>query len=98
MRAPADHVVKDETINIRATKRQKAVLRRAAEATDHSLTEFILEIAVDQAERILADRRWFTATEEQFTEFVERLDDPTPSTEKFDRLFGRRSRFAADDD
>lgn len=88
--------VKSETINLRATERQKNLLRRAAEATDHSLTEFILDSAVEQAERVLADRRWFVATDEQFAEFVRLLDEPLPTTSKFDRLFSRRSRFAPD--
>ncbi|SMO72657.1 DUF1778 domain-containing protein [Propioniciclava tarda] len=86
--------VKNEIINLRTTERQKNLLRRAAEATDHSLTEFILGSAVDQAERVLADRRWFTATDDQFAEFVRLLDAPLPTTIKFDRLFSRQSRFA----
>lgn len=89
-------VAKTETINLRATERQKNLLRRAAEASDHSLTEFILGSAVDQAERILADRRWLIATDAQFDEFVRLLDAPVPTTAKFDRLFARRSRFSRD--
>lgn len=89
-------VVKREIINLRATQRQKSLLRRAAEATDHSLSEFILDSAVEQAERVLADRRWFVATDDEFDEFVGLLDAPVPSTSTFDRLFARRSRFASD--
>ena len=89
---------RSESINLRATIRQKAVLRRAAEATDHSLTDFILGSAIDQAERVLADRRWFTASDEQFAEFLRLLDAPLPTTSKFDRLFARRSRFEPDAD
>ena len=85
---------KNQRINLRATERQEAVLRRAAEASDHSLTDFILSSAVEQAQRVLADRRWFSATEEQYAEFLRLLDEPLPSTAKFDRLFARRSRFA----
>lgn len=85
---------KSQRINLRATERQEVVLRRAAEATDHSLTEFIMSTAVEEAQRVLADRRWFTATDEQFEEFLRLLDEPVPSTAKFDRMFARRSRFA----
>lgn len=91
-------VAKSETINLRATERQKSLLRRAAESTDHSLTDFILDSAVVQAERVLADRRWFLASDEQLAAFVEMLDAPLPTTTKFDRLFARKSRFAADAD
>ncbi|MDI9629019.1 MAG: DUF1778 domain-containing protein [Acidobacteriota bacterium] len=87
---------KSQRIDLRATERQEALLRRAAEATDRTLTDFVLGSAVEQAERVLADRRWFTASEEQFAEFVRLLDSPLPTTSKFDRLFTRRSRFSND--
>ena len=85
---------KNQRINLRATERQEQVLRRAAAATDHTMTDFILDSAVEHAQRVLADRRWFSASEEQFEEFVRLLDAPLPSTSKFDKLFARPSRFA----
>lgn len=84
---------KSQRINLRATERQEDLLRRAAETTDHTLSEFILGSAVEHAQRVLADRRWFAATDAQFHEFLRMLDAPLPSTSKFDRLFARRSRF-----
>lgn len=89
---------KSQRINLRATQRQEALLRRAAEATDSTLTEFIVDSAIEHAERILADRRWFTATEEQFAEFVRLLDAPLPTTSKLDRLFSRPSPFGQTSD
>ena len=80
---------KAQRINLRATNRQEAILRRAAEATDRTLTDFVLDSAVDQAERVLADRQWFMVTEEQFSQFQRLLDAPLPSTSKFDKLFAR---------
>ncbi|MBX3195849.1 MAG: DUF1778 domain-containing protein [Planctomycetales bacterium] len=87
-------VSKSQRINLRATARQEAVLRQAAEATDRTLTDFILSSAVEQAHRVLADRRWFSATDAQYEEFLRLLDEPLPSTARFDRLFSRASRFA----
>ncbi|WP_206475515.1 DUF1778 domain-containing protein [Microbacterium sp. KRD172] len=89
-----NRLAKNQRINLRATDRQESLLRRAAEATDHTLTEFILGSAVDHAERVLADRRWFVATEEQFEEFTRLLDAPLPSTTKFEKLFARPSVFS----
>lgn len=94
--ASETRATKSQRIDLRATKRQETLLRRAAEATDHTLTEFIMSSAVEQAERVLADRRWFTATDAEFEEFVRLLDAPLPSTSKFDRMFARRSRFSTD--
>lgn len=84
---------KSQRINLRATERQEQLLRMAAESTDHSLTEFILRSAVEEAEKVLADRRWFAASDEQFAEFQRLLDEPLPSAKKFERLFSRPSQF-----
>lgn len=84
---------KKQRINLRATDRQEAILRRAAEATDSTLTDFVLGSAVEHAERVLTDRRWFTASEEQFDEFLRLLDEPLPPTDKFRKMFSRKSRF-----
>ena len=93
---PDTRSARSQRLNVRATQRQEALLRRAAQATDHTLTDFILSSAVEQAERVLADRRWFAATDAQFNEFLVLLDAPLPSTSKFDALFSRPSRFSAD--
>jgi uncharacterized protein (DUF1778 family) len=85
--------VKSQRIEVRATDRQEAVLRQAAVATDRTMTEFILASAVEQAERILAERRWFTGSQEQYDEFLRLLDEPLASTEKFERLWSRPSPF-----
>lgn len=89
-----NRLAKNQRINLRATDRQEVLLRRAAEATDHTLTEFILGSAVEHAERILADRRWFIATDEQFEEFTRLLDAPIPTTSKLEKLFARPSVFS----
>lgn len=85
--------MKSQQINFRATDRQAEVLRRAAAATDTTVTDFVLDSAVDRAEKILADRRWFSVSEDQWNAFVELLDAPLPSTEKFRALQHRSDVF-----
>lgn len=87
---------KAQQINFRATDRQADVLRRAAAVTDTTMTDFVLGSAVDRAEKILADRRWFSVTQDQWDAFAEALDAPLPSTEKFRALRERSSIFADD--
>ena len=89
--------VRSQRINVRATPRQEQLLRRAAEATDRSMTEFILESASVEAERILADRRWFVADEAQWAEFNRLLELPLPSTARLSELAHRKSPFAAEE-
>lgn len=83
---------KSQRINLRASERQEALLRSAAEATHASLTDFILGSAVDRAERILADRRWFSARPEQYDEFIQLLDRPV-DTAKLATLASRKPIF-----
>lgn len=85
---------KTQQINFRATDRQADVLRRAAAVTDSTLTDFVLDSAVDRAEKILADRHWFSVTEEQWASFLELVDAPLPSTDKFRALKDRPSPFS----
>jgi len=89
----AARATKSQRIEVRATERQEAVLRQAAVATDRTMTDFILASAVEQAERILAERRWFTGSQEQYDEFLRLLDEPLASTEKFEKLWSRPSPF-----
>ncbi|MFS0704040.1 DUF1778 domain-containing protein [Cellulomonas sp. 179-A 9B4 NHS] len=94
--APAratSRMTKNQRIEVRATERQESILRHAAAATDRTMTDFILDTAVDQAERILAERRWFVASEEQYAEFLRLLDTPLESTEKFEKLWSRPTPF-----
>lgn len=92
-RGRAARAAKSQRIEVRATERQEALLRDAASATERTMTDFILESAVDQAERVLADRRWFVATPEQYDAFLEALDEPLVSTAKLDELWSRSSPF-----
>ncbi|MDJ0355727.1 DUF1778 domain-containing protein [Paenarthrobacter sp. PH39-S1] len=84
---------RSQRINVRATPRQEQLLRRAAEATDRSMTDFILESASAEAERILADRLLFVADEPQWAEFNRLLELPLTSTAKLAKLARRPSPF-----
>lgn len=88
------HASKNQRLNVRVTNRQEQLIRRAAEATDRSMTDFILQSVSIEAERILAGRRWFVASEEQWEEFNQLLELPLPSKSKLTRLTQRESPFA----
>ncbi|GAB3262141.1 type II toxin-antitoxin system TacA family antitoxin [Arthrobacter pigmenti] len=84
---------KTQRINLRATERQESVIRRAAEATHRSVTDFVLHAASVEAERIMADRQRFELDDEQWSEFERLLDEPLPSNSKLARLAARTSPF-----
>lgn len=70
-----------ETINLRATTDQKALIDRAASLLGKSRTEFMLDSARLAAENTLLDQRLFQLDDSDYARFVVRLDAPVePST------------------
>ena len=88
---------RDQRLNFRASAQQQQLIRQAAEATDSTVTDFILGSVLESAERVLADRKWFVASEEQWAEFQALLDAPLVSMPKLDRLLRREGPFADSD-
>ena len=88
---------RDQRLNFRASAQQQQLIRQAAEAADVTVTDFILDSVLESAERVLADRKWFVASEEQWSEFQALLDAPLESMPKLRRLLLRGSPFAESD-
>lgn len=74
-------------VNLRATPRQAQLIRTGAERTGVSVTEFVLNSACLQAEHVLADRRDFAVSPQQWQTFVDTLDRPAQINPKLARLF-----------
>ncbi len=72
----ASSEVRASRLNLRVTSRQAALIRRAAESRDKTVTEFVLESASTAAEQVLADRRWFSLDEDAWETFDTLLDRP----------------------
>lgn len=81
-------------INLRASTRQEQLLKHAAAATDRTVTDFVLESAVVEAERVLADRRWFLISDAQWDEFQRLLEQPARDLPKLRALLADPSPFA----
>lgn len=75
-----------ETINLRATAEQKALIDRAAALLGKSRTEFMLESAREAAEDALLDRRLFLLDDAQYERFEACLDAPAEPGEALRRL------------
>lgn len=88
---------RDQRLNFRASAQQQELIRQAAEATDSTVTDFILGSVLESAERVLADRKWFVANEEQWAEFQALLDAPLAPMPKLHRLLLRESPFDESD-
>jgi uncharacterized protein (DUF1778 family) len=75
-----------ETINLRATRKQKALIDRAAESLGRSRSDFMLGTACREAESVLLDRRWFSLPDDAFRKFVAMLDRPPKDNPRLRRL------------
>ena len=75
-----------ETINLRATHRQKDLIDRAAEALGRSRSDFMLDAACRRAEEVLLDQRYFVLPKDDFNRFMKSLDAPPSSNPKLRRL------------
>ncbi len=80
-----------ETINLRASRNQKVLIDRAAEALGRSRSDFMLDTACREAESVLLDRRYFTLSEEAFKRFTRMLDSPPKDNPRLRRLLQTRA-------
>jgi len=77
---------RDETINLRATQRQKSLIDRAADALGRNRSDFMLETACREAEAVLLDRRYFALSRDEFKRFTSILDKPPVRNTRLRRL------------
>lgn len=67
---------KTERIDVRASIPVKHLLQEAAQASQKSVSEFLLEAGVNAANQTLSDRRHFVLDEAQWEAFEQALDRP----------------------
>jgi len=75
-----------DTINLRASRRQKDLIDRAAEALGRSRSDFMLDTACREAESVLLDRRYFSLSDQEFRKFTAMLDRPPKDNPGLRRL------------
>lgn len=89
----AERGQRDARLNIRTSTQQQQLIRSAAAALDKSVTDFVLESATANAERVLADRRWFVISEEAWADFEAKLEAPLGPTPKLAALLSEPTVF-----
>ncbi len=82
--------MRTQTINLRASEEQKALIDRAAECLGKSRTEFILDTMREASENVLLDQRVFWLDDEAFAAFQAILDDPPEPTEELRRTLNKK--------
>ena len=69
------------------------LVRQAAQTAERTLTDFVVDAAVIEAERLLADRREFVLDAEQWLRFVTLLDRSPQDNPGLEKLFSKPSVF-----
>jgi uncharacterized protein (DUF1778 family) len=82
-----------ERWDLRVSREANDLVREAAAATERSLTEFVLEAATVEAERVLADRTRFVLDAGQWERFGELLERPPRENPGLAKLFARPDVF-----
>ncbi len=89
MEATLPMTARSVRLGLRATPAQEAVLRRAADVAQKSLTDFILESACLAAEQTLLDQRVFMVPGSTYQAMLELLDQPEQDNPGLADLFSR---------
>lgn len=85
-----------ERWDFRVAPETDQLVRQAAETADRTLTDFVVDAAVIEAERVLADRTRFVLDTEQWSRFVDLLDRPPQKQRGLEKLLSEPSVFAAE--
>jgi uncharacterized protein (DUF1778 family) len=82
---------RSETINLRVSRAQKALIDEAARALGRNRSDFMLDAASREAEAVLLDRRYFPLPAEEFKRLFELLDKPPKPNKKLRLLLTTRA-------
>lgn len=82
---------KDERIDLRLSRRAKALLQHAAAVRHKTVTEFVLDSSLTAATETLADRREFLLNAKQWQAFMAALDAPMRPKPRLRKLLKTRS-------
>lgn len=70
------------------------LVRQAAASSQRTLTDFVVDAAVLEAERLLADRTAFALERQEWERFVELLDRKPRDNPGLENLFSKPSVFS----
>ena len=84
----------NERWDFRVEAETDRLVRQAAASSQRTLTDFVVDAAVVEAERLLADRTAFELEQEQWERFVELVDRSPRDNPELEKLFSKPSVFS----
>ena len=86
-----NRAARDVTINLRASRKQRLLIDRAADALGRTRSDFMLDASCREAESVLLDRRYFTLDAGTFEEFTAMLDSEPAANPRLRRLLAGKA-------
>jgi len=82
--------LKTPALNIRIKADQRELIERAAKEADQTVSDFVRDAAVREAEHALMDRTEFRVEADPWEKFLAALDAPTKDNPRLRDLMSRR--------
>ena len=81
-----------DRINLRLSREAKRKLERAAAYTDKTLTDFVVDVALQKADSIVRKHEVITLTTDEWERFRKLLLDPPEPNKRLKRAFAEHAR------
>jgi uncharacterized protein (DUF1778 family) len=81
-----------DRINLRLSRGAKRTLERAAAYSDKTLTDFVIDVALQTAETIVRKKEVITLTADEWERFQTLLLNPPPPNKRLRRAFAEHAR------
>lgn len=86
-------MAKEDRINIRVSSEVKTLLTAAAKTKNVSVSEFVLDSAMQEAHEALLDRNLFVLPAEAFDQLVKMLEPSEENNQRIEKLLSRKTRW-----
>ncbi|MHC5718156.1 MAG: type II toxin-antitoxin system TacA family antitoxin [Nostoc sp.] len=90
-RSKMDNFGRNQVINIRVQEQQRDLIDNAASILGKNRSDFMLEVACREAEKVICDKTFFALNEEKYQNFLAMLDSPPKANEEIRKLLTTKS-------
>ncbi|WP_256874435.1 MULTISPECIES: DUF1778 domain-containing protein [unclassified Nostoc] len=90
-RSKMDNLGRNQVINIRVQEQQRDLIDNAASILGKNRSDFMLEVACREAEKVICNKTFFALDEERYQKFLAILDSPPKTNEEIRKLLTAKS-------
>ncbi|HEV8014250.1 MAG TPA: DUF1778 domain-containing protein [Stellaceae bacterium] len=83
---------REERISLRVSAQSKAKLERAAAYADKTLTDFVIDVALQKADSVVREQEVITLSPAGWEEFQRMLLHPPEPNKRLQKAFAERAR------